>query len=183
MSGEKIVTHYNIDRERFEAEFEIAPNQEGHEDAIEPAPTEQDFGIFHQQLCLAKRRIFFAVRAKGMKPKQLAGLLRHTSGMAYTARDINRVCEQFQRDLAYAQSTGRQRDQEILRALKTCIPDDAHQRVLYLNLTRGMSTRQLAEGYGVRHMTVHKWLKQGRKRLTAYLRQKNRLDLLETIRT
>jgi hypothetical protein len=183
--GRRRIESVDADPDRFEEALGIAGDQErlaGEEVEAPPASiTEGKLKFFLRQPSLVKRRIYYAVKGKDASARRVGRLFRHPGNRSYTTREINRVVHTVQADLEFTSKTGKYRDREIKKALKKSVPDDTHREALYLHLCRGMSTRHLATKYGLSNVAVHKWITKGRERLTAYLRQNNRLDLLETI--
>jgi DNA-directed RNA polymerase specialized sigma24 family protein len=94
---------------------------------------------------------------------------------------VNRVVKRVDKDVAFTKNTGKYRDRELAKALRKSIPDDRHREALELYLTRGMSTRQLGEKYGLSHVAIHKWIHRGKERLISYLRQHQSQALLASI--
>lgn len=165
--------------DHFEEALAINPN---HVQDAEAPEREGDLRkVFLRQPSLSKKRIYYAVTAKNASPKKVGALFRHSKATPYTTREVNRVVKQVQGDLAFTNSTGQYRDRQIKKALMKCIPDDRHREAMELSLTNGMSTRQLGEKYNVSHVAVYKWIRTGRERLIAYLRQHQSHELLVSI--
>jgi len=172
--------------------LEVKPDQErrleegrGEIEAATAVPDEaaQDLSVFNIQPSLLKKRVYYAVQVKGATPRRVAKLLQDRAGQPRTTREVNRLAQRTTDDLAFTRATAKCRDREIRKALEKCVPDDRHREALEANLTRGQSTRQLAERYGVSHVAVHKWIVRAKQRLIEHLRQYGPQEVLETLLT
>jgi hypothetical protein len=146
-------------------------------------PTAPDFDI--NLLCplssLAKKRIFFAVKFKGVSARWLSKRLMHPNQQPYTTREVKRLLKRTQADIRFIRSTGQDRDREIEKALEKCVPDDRGREAMQLYLTKGLSMRQIGQKYGVSPVAVYKWINKGKGRLIPYLQQNGSNQLLQSV--
>jgi predicted DNA-binding protein (UPF0251 family) len=159
----------------------LEQEEEEEADEEEQRPDEINSDIFHRQPSLTKRRILYARSAQSASAKRLASLLRHRNRKRYTTREVNRILNQTRDDIKYTRSTGKFRDKELRNALDRLVLDARHREALFLYLTRGMSTRQLGEKYGVSHVAIYKWITRAKHRLIAHVRQHGPPELLASL--
>lgn len=122
--------------------------------------------IFTRQPSVLKKRLLYATTST-RKNGRLASPRWLSNQVGKPTRQVNRLIKTAQGDLEYTARTGKIRDRKIKSAL-TCIPDERHREALYLHLTQGMSTRQLASRYGVSHTAIAKWINASKELLATH---------------